>query len=83
MQIEYTFIAFQRNITNHLNIVCTVWSFFIPAVEKHTFQCVFECFAEITVEISVDQGIQHGVEIANPEEYGNHHIRTFAFFAAQ
>lgn len=53
------------------------------AAREHALQGVLECLPEVAVEVCVDQGVEGGVEVAYPEQDGDHDVRAVAGVAAQ
>lgn len=64
------------------HIVCTVGRTFVPAREN-ALQRVLERLPEVPIEVGVDQRIQCRIEVSDPEQNGNHHVRARARIAAQ
>lgn len=58
-----TYVNVQRHVT------------ILPPVAEQAQQCVAERLTEIAIEVGIDQRIQCRVEVANPEEYGDHNVR--------
>lgn len=46
----------------------------LPPVAEQTEQRVAEGLSEVPIEVRIDQRIERGIEVANPEEYGDHNI---------
>lgn len=64
------------------NVICTIGRSFVQA-KKHTLQCVLERLPEVPIEVRIDERIQRRIEVADPEEHGDQHVRTRTGVTAQ
>lgn len=66
----------------HSHVVCTVGRSLVQA-QEHALQRVLERLPEVPIEVRVDERVQGRIEVADPEQHGDQHVRTRTGVAAQ